>query len=50
MNHRLNDLARNLGQPFESPAARLEVIRHAIPSSRDRILAEILCRLRPHPV
>ena len=42
MPRRLDDLARNLGQLFESPAARLEMIRRATPSSRDRILAETL--------
>jgi hypothetical protein len=42
MTRRLDGLARNLGQSFKDPAAKPEMIRHATPSSRDRILAETL--------
>jgi len=38
MTRRLDDLAHNPGQPFESPAAKLEMIRRATP-----------LQPRPHP-
>jgi len=34
--------ARNLGQLFDKPAARLELVRHTTQSARDRVLAEVL--------
>jgi antirestriction protein ArdC len=42
MTQRLDDLARNLGQYFDKPAARLELVRHTTQSARDRVLAEML--------
>jgi hypothetical protein len=42
MTQRLDDLARNLGQLFDKPAARMEMVRHTTPSARDRVLAEVL--------
>ena len=42
MTQRLDDLARNLGQLFDKPAARMEMVRHTTPSARDRTLAEVL--------
>jgi hypothetical protein len=42
MTQRPDDLARNLGKLFDKPAARLELVRHAPPSARDRVLAEVL--------
>ena len=42
MTQRLDDLARNLGQLFDKPAARLELVRHTTQSARGRVLAEVL--------
>ena len=42
MTQRFDDLARNLGQLFEKPAARMELVRHTTPSARDQVLAGVL--------
>ena len=42
MTRRLDDLDRNLGQLFDKPAARMELVRHTTPSARDQVLAEVL--------
>ena len=42
MTQRLHDPARNLGQLFEKPAARMDLVRHTTPSARDRLLADAL--------